>query len=66
MPDVSSKARQAPLTNEPNEPRGPVLGERAFLFLADKHETTARRPVFVVLVPAVIFRHTNGLLLEDR
>ena len=43
--DAPRAPRQAPLTNEPDEPRGPVLGERALLFLAGKQEATPRRLV---------------------
>jgi hypothetical protein len=37
--DTPRAPRQAPPTNEPDEPRGPVLGERTWLFLATERET---------------------------
>jgi hypothetical protein len=57
--DTPRAPQQAPPTNEPDEPRGPVLGETTLLFLAGKHETAARPLVDVVLVPAITARHTN-------
>jgi hypothetical protein len=64
--DTPCTSRQAPPTNEPDEPRGPVLGERTLVILAGKQETAARRLVHVVLVPAITSRRTNRPLLGDR
>ena len=58
--DAPRALRKAPPTNEPDEPGGPVLGERTLHFLAGKQETAARRLVLVVLVPAITSGHMNG------
>jgi len=61
--DAPRVSRQAPPTNEPDEPRGPVLGERTLLLLAGNQGTAARRLLSVILVPAITSRRTNRPVL---
>jgi hypothetical protein len=62
--DAPRALRQAPPTYEPDEPRGPFLGERTLLFLVGSREAAVRRLVLVVLVPlsprAALPGHCSG------
>ena len=55
--DAPRELRQAPPTYEPDEARGPVLGEKTLPFLAGEAELVDRRLVHVVLVRAITSRH---------
>jgi len=59
--DAPRELRQAPPTYEPDEARGPVLGQTTLPYLAGEKETVERRLVRVLLVRAITSPPHDGL-----